>query len=60
MDSLESLLERPAIVEDELTLGERPARKVDVRVDEPRYNAAPPEVNAIRGGERELVRSDAT
>ena len=58
-DQRERLVQRRRVLEPHLSLGERPGRKVDVRVAEPRQDAATAEVDVIGRGERLLVRPDA-
>ena len=58
-DPLERLLERGRALEAHLSLGDRPAGEVDVRVGESRYDAPSAEVDDLRRGERGLVRADA-
>ena len=53
------LLESRRVVELDLVLRERPEQKVDVRVGEPRQDAAAAEVDALGARERRFVRADA-
>ena len=54
------LAERGAALEPHLALRERPRREVDVGVAEPRDDAAPAEIDALRRRQRRLVRADAS
>ena len=54
----ECLLERARVLEPHLVLRDRPGREVHVGVAEPGNGAAAAEVDALRAGQRGLVRPD--
>ena len=58
-DALERLRERRHALEPHVALRERPGREVDVRVREPRDDAAPAEVDDVGRRQRGLVDADA-
>ena len=54
------LLERPAAVEGNLRLRERPGGEVHVRIGEPGHDHAAAEIDDLRRGKRRLVHAHAT